>query len=165
MNAIAARAGVTKVTLYKRFPDKRSLLRAVLQDRRSLWTPPAPNTTDVEERLKYYATTILARAISPEVRAFHALAVSAWAGLDGMAAREDVLGYQDMLQRLEQEIRDGGPKLGLGPANAPAVATALMSMLSGWYDHRRWDPRRDAVESAEFAQKAVELLIHGKAAW
>lgn len=34
MEAIAARAGVTKKTLYKRFADKRSLLRAVLRERR-----------------------------------------------------------------------------------------------------------------------------------
>lgn len=165
MAAIAARAGVTKVTLYKRFPDKRSLLRAVLQERRPQWLPPPPTSADVEERLKYYAAAILARALLPEIRAFHDLAASAWPAPDDMGAREEVLGYHTVLERLEQEIREGGRQLGVASADASAVALALMAMLSGWFDHKAACNGDHDAEAVAFAHKAVELLIHGKGAW
>ncbi len=157
IEAIAARAGVTKVTLYKRFPDKRSLLRAVLQQ------PPA--SADLEKRLKYYAATILVRGISAEVRAFHDLVASAWPSPDDMATREDVLGYNHMLQCLRDEIRSAGHNLGVTSANSSAVATALMAMLSGWFEHRPPSTANEKAHATKFAHKAVELLIHGKAAW
>lgn len=163
MEAIAAQAGVTKVTLYKRFPDKRSLLRAVLQQQRPHWAPAPPTSADVEARLKYYAAAVLLRAISPTVRAFHSLAVSAWATPNDMAVREDVLGYSDMLQCLEREIRDGGQKLGVTSANPSAVSAALMAMLSGWFDHSA--PGISDNDAVNFAHKAVELIIYGKHSW
>lgn len=164
MEAIAARAGITKVTLYKRFPDKRSLLQAVLRMRRLHWTP-SPEGSGVEARLKHLATTILVRGVSPEIAAFHALVYSAWPDPLDMSAREEVLGYNDMLLRLEREITNGGEELGIDPTRASAVAGALMAMLSGWFEHRCPDPQRDTADAEQFAQTAVELLIHGKAAW
>lgn len=163
MEMIAARAGVTKVTLYKRFPDKRSLLRAVLQERRTRWVPPPPTSTDLEKRLKHYAAIILVGGISAEVRAFHYLVASAWPNHDEMAAREDVLGYNHMLQCLKEEIRSGSQKLGITSASASTVAIALMAMLSGWFDHKPLNASR--ADATKFARKAVELLIHGKTAW
>lgn len=165
MEAIAARAGITKVTLYKRFADKRSLLRAVLQERRLRWDSSMPRASGVEARLKHYASMILVQSVSAEVRAFNALAARAWPTAYDMREREEVVGYDDLLRRLEHEILQGAGELGVESANAAAVAAALMAMISGWFDHRVPDPDRDAIEAEEFASKAVELLIHGKAAW
>lgn len=165
MEAVAASAGVTKVTLYKRFPDKRSLLQAVLRARRPEWVSTPPISGGVEARLKQLASMILVRGVSPELRAFHALVSSAWPKPSDMPAREEVLGYNDMLRRLESEIREAGKEVGVTSSRAATVALALMAMLSGWFEHRMPDPERDAADADAFARSAVELLIHGKAAW
>lgn len=165
MESIAASAGITKVTLYKRFPDKRSLLRAVVQANRPEPKPPALSGLGVEARLKQLATTILVGGVSPEVRAFHALVATAWPDPLDMPAREDVLGYHAMQARLEREIASGSAELGISPTRAPTVALALMAMLSGWFEHRTPDPDRDAVDADAFARAAVDLLIYGKEAW
>lgn len=165
MESIAAKARVTKVTLYKRYPDKRSLLRAVLLERRLQWTIPAPTSPDPEVRLKDLATAILVCGTSPQVRVFHDLAAAAWAKPGDMATREEVLGYDTMLLRLEQEIRSGAHELQVEARNAPLVARALMAMLSGWFEH--WGGRAETQpdDIVVFAHKAVELIIHGTAAW
>lgn len=168
MEAIAAAAGVTKVTLYKRFPDKRSLLQAVLHARRPGWTsPPASSaqTANTEARLKSLASVVLVRGVSTELRAFHALVASAWPDPLDMPAREEVLGYNDMLARLDAEIRKGSKDLGIVPSDAASVALALMAMLSGWFEHRIPDPKTDAADADAFAKRAVDLLIGGKSAW
>lgn len=165
MEAVATRAGVTKVTLYKRFPDKRGLLQAVLRARRPEWASFPPLSGRIEARLKQLASTILVSGVSPELRAFHALATSAWPKPSDMTAREEVLGYNDMLRRLESEIREGAKELGIASSRPATVALALMAMLSGWFEHRTPDPDRDADDADEFARSAIELLVRGKAAW
>lgn len=165
MEAIAAEASVTKVTLYRRFPDKRSLLRAVLQTLRPQWTHASESGEDAESRLKGFARTILVQGVSPEVRTFNALVRSAWPDQLDMPSREEVLGYTAMVGRLEQTVLEGSKEFGLQSVDAAAVASALMAMLSGWFEHRYPDPETDAFDAERFASKAVELLIHGKAAW
>lgn len=165
MEAIAASAGITKVTLYKRFPDKRSLLRAVVKARRQNTPPAEPSSIGIEARLKQLATTILVGGVSPELRAYHALVTTAWPDPSDMPAREEVLGYNDMLLMLEREIRLGSQELGVHSSRAQTVALALMAMLSGWFEHRSPDPSRDAADADAFARTAVDLLVHGKNAW
>lgn len=165
MEAVAARAGVTKPTLYKRFPDKRSLLQAVLGVRRVEWIAAPSTSKDPEERLKQLASAILVSGVSQDLRTFQALAQSAWPDPLDMPAREEVLGYNNVLPRLEKAIRQDGADLGVEPKRASVVAIVLIAVLSGWFEHRHPDPDRDAIDADQFARAAVELLIHGKAAW
>lgn len=165
MEAVALHAGITKRTLYKRFPDKRTLLKAVLQRQCPTWRPLEPDSENLEARLTYYATHILIRGMSPEVRAFHGLAASAWPAPEEMNVREEVLAYRDMVARLEQEIRDRASTLDIAPKDPRVVASALMAMLSGWFDHNDASNVASSVAAATFAKKAVALLIYGKATW
>ena len=165
MEAIAAKAGVTKVTLYKRFPDKRNLLRAVLRSRPLQPRDAAISGAGAEARLKNLATTILVGGVSPDIRAFHALALAAWPDPLDMPQREEVLGYNQMLSLLEREISVGSTEFGIRASRAKTVALALMAMLSGWFEHRTPDPGRDAADAEAFAHAAVALLVHGTKAW
>lgn len=168
MEAIAARAGVPKSTLYKRYPDKRELLRGVLRERLATWSGAAGDEVrgdDLEGRLKHYATTMLLRAMSPELRAVIGLVTSAWSGPDDAAARREVIGYDAMLERLAQEIRSFGPRQGIFARNPERVAAALMAMLTGWI---QWEaPTHGDVdaEAVSFANAAVETMLRGGEAW
>jgi AcrR family transcriptional regulator len=168
MDAVAARAGVPKSTLYKRYPDKKALLRAVLRERLSAWSSAAPADDigeDLQTRLEHYARTMLVRAMSGELRAFFNLAASAWSGPGEAHERRDAIGYTSMLDLLAREIRVHGPAHGVQAKDPRRVAGALMSMLTGWI---QWDAPCGAeaeAEAAVFAHTAVGLLISGSAEW
>lgn len=168
MEAIAARAGVPKSTLYKRYPDKRTLLRAVLKERVAAWAPPefdAQLTDDIEQRLKQHAAWMLTQATSAEVRAFLGLIASAWKDPDEAPSRRDVIGYTAMAERLAAEIREFGPKRGIHAKDPMRVALALMAMLAGWAGMSGPGPELAESDAMTFAHTAVDLLLNGSAAW
>jgi AcrR family transcriptional regulator len=168
MDAVAARAGVPKSTLYKRYPDKKALLRAVVRQRLSEWALSVREEDlgdDLETRLKHLAAAMVVRAISPELRAVYGLVASAWGGPGEAATRRDAIGYSAMLDRLAREIRDHGPKRGLRAQDPRRPAGALMAMLNGWL---LWDAPAEGdleAQAVRFAHTAVELLMKGSAAW
>lgn len=165
MEAMAARAGVPKSTLYKRYPDKRELLRAVLRERLDALTIAVRDDVlgdDLEVRLKHYAANMLLRAMSPEVRAVFSLVTSAWSSAD---ERREVIGYTAMRARLAREIREFGPRRGIVAKAPEQAAGSLMAMLTGWIE---WEAPANGdvdAEAVRFAHVAVELILRGSAAW
>lgn len=170
MDAIGARAGVPKSTLYKRFPDKKALLRAVLKERVSVWASVSSQknwmlTETLEQRLKLYATWMISWATSAEVRAFARLATSAWNGSDETVSRLDAIGYTRRAEQIAQEIREFGPRDGIVAAEPMRVATAFMAMIAGWLELKGEAVEIPTAEAEAFARTAVDLLLHGKSAW
>lgn len=168
MGAIAAAAGVPKTTLYKRYADKKLLLRAVLKDRVSSWEPADRHASlgdDLEDRMKGYAAAMLTRAASGEVRAFMGLVASAWSGAEGAASRREVMGATEMLQRLADDIRRYGPTRGIHAANPERVAVTLMATLAGWLTFTGDSPGVSEQSATEFAHSAVDILFRGSASW
>lgn len=168
MEAVAALAGVPKSTLYKRYPDKRALLRGVLSDRVSAWCDAERDHhphDDLEQRLKRLAADILHFATTPEVQAFWSLVSTAWSGPGGAKDRQDAIGYTKMISGIEQEIREAGPASGITAKDPHHVATALMVMLGGWIEYVAPTVIKRDEEGRLFAYAAVEMLMRGVAAW
>lgn len=168
MEAIAAQAGVPKSTLYKRYPDKRALLRGVLSDRVSAWCEIERSHVpgdDLELRLKHVAADILRHAATPEVQAFWALVSTAWSGPDETNERHEAIGYTKMMAGLEREIREFAPRSGIDARDPKQVATALMAMLGGWIEYVAPTLSHPEEEARRFAHAAVEMLTRGTAAW
>jgi AcrR family transcriptional regulator len=167
MEAVAARAGLTKNTVYKRYPDKLSLLRAVLSRRVALWGSRVSQeewrlTGDLEQRLKIYARWTMEQAASPEIRAFMRLANDAWKEPAELQAKLDTIGYTELVDNLEREIRRSGPKEGILAKHPRRIATMLMAMLSADYEMSVDAPLSERIA---FAEGAVEVILKGKAAW
>jgi len=168
MEAVAAQAGVPKSTLYKRYPDKRALLRAVLSDRVSAWCEIERGhgpEDDIETRLKRLAANIVLHATTPEVQAFWALVSTAWSEPEQASERQDAIGYTKMMDGLEKEIRQFGPPSGIVARDPRRVATALMAMLGGWIEYVAPTTPDRGREGERFAHAAVEMLMRGTAAW
>jgi AcrR family transcriptional regulator len=168
MEAVAADAGVPKSTLYKRFPDKRSLLRAVLSDRVSAWGELErvhDPDDDLERRLKHLAAAILRHAATPEVRAFCTLVSAAWSGPGEARERQEVIGYAKMMARIAQEIREFGPSSGIFARDSQQVAIALMAMLGGWIEYIAPTSENPDEAAEHFAHASVEILMRGVVAW
>lgn len=168
MEAVAMRAGIPKSTLYKRFPDKRALLRAVLSERVSTWCLAERRQDlgdDLETRLKSLAADILRHATTPEVQAFWSLVSTAWSGPDEARCRQDVIGYTKMVDGLVEEIRRFGPRSGIFARDPRQAGTALMAMLGGWIEYVAPSTPCSEEDAVRFAHAAVDILLHGSAAW
>jgi TetR/AcrR family transcriptional repressor of mexJK operon len=170
MEAIAASAGIPKSTLYKRYRDKMSLLRAVVRDRVSTWSAistedSAALGTDIEQRLKRHAEWVLHWGSSDEVRAFRRLAAGSWQGAAEVAQILNEFGYVAMVDYLESELGQFGVEPGKTLQDPRYVAIALMALLSGWLMQTPLNRPITRAAASRFAHKAVDLLIKGRAAW
>lgn len=164
IEAIAERAGVKRNTVYKRFPDKRGVLRAVLVQQVAGWAVADDLSAPAEclvARLKGQAARVLRRATSGDVRIWTHLAEVAWPGIEELEYRRRVLGYDRMVDILHQEIEEASREEGLGIADARFVATALMSILTGWMDTTGQSENLQDNAIVAFAHAAVDLVMDG----
>jgi len=170
MEAVAAKLGIPKRTLYRRFADKTALLNAVLVERVNAWSgitsqQNAMLTDDLPQRLKQYVTTMLVWANRAEVRAFTKLFATA-EGLSGKRnGRFGFYGQAQMLDLIAHDIAEFGPTQGIRAKEPLRVAQVLMALLSGWLDFRSSDAPCADVAAAEDAGMLVELLLRGREAW
>lgn len=164
IEAIAERGGVKRNTVYKRFPDKRGVLRAVLVRQVANWAVandlPAP-AGDLTDRLKVHAARMLRRATSSDVRRWTHLAEVAWPGLEELGYRRQVLGYDRMVDFLHRDIEDANREEGLAIVDPRFVAKALMSILTGWMDTTGQGENLPDDELVAFAHSAVDLVMQG----
>ncbi len=170
MEAVAARVGVPKSTLYKRFSDKKALLRAVLEARRAAWSQAASQenwklTGDLGEHLAHYAKTVLIWSASPDVRAFAALAASAWSRPEDAPNRFEMIGMSGMIDLIEHDIRTFGQGAGTPAKDPRRVAVTFMATLTGWLEIRGAVPPVSAQEASDFAEALADLMVRGAAAW
>lgn len=167
LEAIAARAGVKKNTIYKRFPDKRMLLRGLLMEQRAAWSleygQPAP-VGDLVEDLRFYAVRLLRHGTSPDIRTWSRLAESAWPGLEEIKERRIALGYDRAVDLFANIMRKHATDD--GPVTDPEfVANALVSILASWTDIKACELEIREDELIAFAHSAVKLILHGRSAW
>lgn len=136
MEGIAAAAGLTKKTVYARFPDKRSLFDAVVLDAlsRMPWTgePIELPVDDLESSLKQFARTVVARLIEPRAVALRRLATIQAQSFPEFAAAAPHLGtYTDGLQvlvgLLDHHVRSGTVDVD----DLDATAELFLAMVAG----------------------------------
>lgn len=165
---IALLAGVKKNTIYKRFEDKRAILRAVLICQLAKWSDRDsydPATGDIAQRLKARAVHVLETSISNDIRLWSRLAENAWPGLDELDNRRKILGYDRVVRQFADDMRHSGEDGSIVPRNPDLAATALMSILTGWTDTLGQASAIQPQEIRRFATFAVDLVVHGRAAW
>jgi len=170
MDAVAAAAGVSKGTLYSRYPDKEALFRAVVEHRVEAWSAEASKQNwnlgeGLEERLKHYAKLMMARAVSAESRAFDRLFNSAFDIIPEIGQMLHEMRYQRMYRYLTQEIRELTRADGRPARDPDKVASMLMVTLAGWTRLEMSQRTVSEREATDFGTHTVELLIAGRDAW
>lgn len=167
MDAVAARAGIPRSTLYKRFADKRALLREVIAERVEQWSRINSRKNwmlsgDLEQRLERYAAWILTWATNPEFSAVARLAAHAWPGATEVKERLDVLGWSRMVDLLTDEIASFTNGRVVDPSR---VALTLMAMIAGWLTFRSDDRPLSDDEACDCAGYLVSVLCRGQEGW
>lgn len=174
MEAVAAAAGVSKGTLYARYPTKEALLRAVVEEQLAAWKAnelrrQGPLPEGLEARLRHHARGILEALGSEKLHAFEALVGGAGrptGGLaSGLARALHETGHRMAVETLAQEIVEATRDDATAPANPTAVAEMLMAMLYGWYSANEPVRRITREETRAYADRAVALVMAGRSAW
>jgi AcrR family transcriptional regulator len=171
MEAIAAHTGISKGTLYTRFPNKETLFAALVEDRVEAWARRAdtfgpPPDGGLQRRLEHHVAIILDCVVDPEVAAFgRMLSVER----DRFPALERI--YRDRalthsIDILVRDIEHGGRELDYAIKDSRDIAFALIEAAWGWANVRiiggAWhEPGRCRVA----ARRIVERLMGGIASW
>ncbi|HTG38667.1 TetR/AcrR family transcriptional regulator [Sphingomonas sp.] len=135
---IAARAGVSKVTLYNRFGDKESLFEAMVRREVSrmdaLFTPPADGARSLKDRLTQIGTALLELMFDPEHVAFDRLIAGEIAQSPALARRFFDAAPGQCRGALAQIVTDAAEAGQLSVDDAGRAAEDLVALWKGFCD-------------------------------
>jgi AcrR family transcriptional regulator len=169
MEAVAAAAGVSKGTLYARYPTKSVLIRAVVKQQTDAWTATyvrnEPLPQDFKQRLQHFARGTLAALMDPECRPYRRLAHHAAIGDREFTSALYELALTPAIADLSAEIARGAADFPAPLRNPERVARMFLAMLYGWWAEREAAGGATQDEANAYADHAVDVLFYGRAAW
>ena len=164
------RAGISKTTLYSRYPSKKALFRAMLNEQiersrpsRSLHSELGPLA--LEEGLVRYANDMLAFALQKQLLGVERLLCSEshhFPDLGAAAAERNRLGVRRIADFIaESAVRDRIP------CNDPRhIAEVFIAALRGWYiDVVVTDRKVTVAEREQWVRGTVQALVAGRRGW
>ncbi len=168
IEAVAARAGISKRTLYHRFDDKAALFQAVVHDIIERIRPPAGvpliEGANLREILRRLAGMILRAGLSPPALALHRLVMSESVrfpelaqAVTGDSSNREATGLIGGL--LARELRDSK----LSADNYAFAAEQFIYMVVTVPQRRAlgYGVPMTAAELEAWAEKAVDLFLNG----
>jgi TetR/AcrR family transcriptional repressor of mexJK operon len=169
MDTIAEAAGVSKSTLYERYPTKQTLLRAVITTSVDSWAKnwegmAGPVPTDLRQRLKHRARRFMEYFCSGNLEIFERLFTSGPSMNELRRMRHEVA-HRPIVQVIAQEIVDGTRDEAIQLQTAIRIAETLIGMLYGWWRAQLETRSVTLEEGLAYADYAVDVLFDGRAAW
>lgn len=166
METVARAAGITKRTLYARYPDKRALFATVIPWAlaRHRWDEPAPEATgtDLTSALTAIARSALARALDPEIVRLSRMAMTESARFPEFAASAQSMAWSpriravvDLLRRHADEGTVVVDDLEIAAEQFLALVAAVPARLAAF------GVMRDPEVEERHLLHAVGLFLHG----
>lgn len=169
MEQVAATVGISKATLYGRYPSKESLFVAVIETAIKQWSDESTQrnyrmTDDIEQRLRFHALNIADWLQRPDVLEFQHLVLSVRRRFPALAEAMREKGYVYIVDVITADIEAAAIRDGKPVNDAPAVARLLVAGLSG-YQIQQDDGSATGVDIEGFAQRVVDILMAGRNGW
>jgi TetR/AcrR family transcriptional repressor of mexJK operon len=169
MEVIAEAAGVSKGTLYDRYPSKAALLRAVIAERVATWSDEwepdgAPIAADLRQRLKQRARRLMEYYCSGKLELLERLFTGGHS-MDELRRMRYEVGHKRTIHVIAQDIVDRTPNQPIQPRAAMQLAEMLMGTLYGWWRMHQEVRRVTREEGLAYADYAVDVLFDGCSAW
>jgi TetR/AcrR family transcriptional repressor of mexJK operon len=169
MDAIAAAAGISKATLYGRYPTKEALLRAVIAERVSAWSQDwEPDSgsipADLRQRLKQRGHRLMEYYCSGKLELLERL-ISSGPSMDELRRTRYEVGHKRTIQVIAQDIIDATGNRLIPSRAAIRLAEMFMAKLYGWWRMHQEVRRVTREEALAYADDAVDVLLDGLATW
>ncbi|WP_158213709.1 TetR/AcrR family transcriptional regulator [Sphingopyxis witflariensis] len=170
MEGVAAAAGVSKGTLYARYPSKPALFKAVVEAAVEGWSEAAAIeeqllTDDIAVRLHHHGRTIARSLVNPEIQAFQRLIIVNGERFPELSGAMYAMGYLYMIDLLRRDIEAAAARDGLKVRDANGVAHHMLAAITGWYSAETIVREIPATEVEAFAARVVDLLLLARSAW
>lgn len=170
METVATSIGISKGTLYARYPSKEALLTAVVQDSVKRWSAEAAEhdhelTDDIGQRLLHHGTIIAGSLDNSEVQAFQRLLLAKGNSFPELGEALHRFGTRLIVDIITHDIINAGERDGRPPSQPAEVALAFVSAISGWYLQQSSfrTVKREEIEA--FARRVAAIFLEGRAAW
>jgi AcrR family transcriptional regulator len=169
VDTIAAMAGISKATLYDRYPTKEALLRAVVTDGTTTWLaswqPDADSApSDARLRLKYRARKLMQWYCSGKLEMLERL-FSSGPSMQELRRMRHEVGHTRTIQVIVQDIIEASTDHSISPRSATLIAEMLMAMLAGWWKAQQELGAVKLEEALVYADHAIDVLLDGRSAW
>lgn len=170
MDAIAADSGVSKGTIYARYPSKDALIDEVVRSSVAAWSlasskGDAALTGDIGERLHHHGRVIANWLHDTEVLAFRNLLLAQPDRFSGLAITMYNTGYRHIRDILIRDIEAAGARDDRQPRDPGGVASGMVAAITGWHLNESLVRAVSAQETELFAARVVDLLLAARAAW
>ena len=169
MSEVAASAGISKGTLYSRYPTKAALFEAITSDRlgahRVMGRGEPQVQGDIANRMMARALGMLEAMRSPQIQAFDRLILSESAQFPEIAKAYYEKGHCETVAALANELAAVGRTNGDPTEGAEAVATIFASALLSWFRTEVLVRNVSQEEGRAFCFRLVELFLRGRDAW
>ena len=167
MEAVANAAGVSKGTLYARYPTKAELFEAIVTVRLANWKAPPVETAGMDMRaiLRQYGLDFFTSVRQPEAIAFNRLIMAEAARFPVLARKFHDEGYESGVDLLARDIRRLAARADMEVGNPWAVANAFMAALLGWMRKETLSHPITQKECEGFTEQLVTIFVDGQKGW
>lgn len=170
MEAVAARAGVSKGTLYARHPSKEALFTAVVEDSVRKWSLAASEqdyllSEDIGERLRHHGHTIAKSLSQPEVQAFQLLLLANRERFPELSGAMYRTGYLYIVRLIAEDIAVAAARDGMPARDPDAIARMFVSAITGWQLQESAARPIPLDELEAMADRTTDLFLAARAGW
>ena len=170
MENIAAATGVSKGTLYARYPSKEALFTTVIHDRVKQWSLMSASqdhllTDDIAERLHHHAQMIARSLLQQEVHAFQLLTLANRERFPELARAMYEAGYLYIVRLISDDISQAAARDGIPARDPSAIARQLVAAITGWELQESSAGPIVEAELLAAARKTVDLLMAARESW
>jgi len=170
MERVAADTGITRVTLYNRYPTKAALFQAVVRD--MLVDRFAQGDSLVQDAGGSLATTLRRRVTGmaniladPVFRAFHRLILSNRHRFPELGPMMHDVGYRRAVDLLVDDIKAAAVRDAVPVRRPDLIAEYILTAIHGWYLQYDLVRDLDAAEIEAYGWGIVAQLLLSREAW
>lgn len=160
MEAIAAKVGIAKRTLYVRYPDKIALFKQVIDGVVTAARHPDPNEFhDMRACLMFHANNYFLIRTNPALRVICRIDDDAVQNIPELAKLSRDLTHDLGIRRIAASIVDTAHKMSVVIENPEFIATSLVDLATGHFNRARvLSPNTVYEDFALSCQQIVDLL-------
>lgn len=163
MEAVAARAGISKRTLYMRYPDKKALIKAVITSIvGSARNPDPPAFMDMRSCLMFHLENFFMICNDPGMRVLMAMGDKSSQVMRELAPMGQEMTYELGIRHIVQTIVDTAGRTGMHVSVPDFYAASLLDLAMAHYQRLRALGTTVGIAPAQVASiRIVNLLLAG----